>query len=416
MKKVLFLSSLGGILEFYDFIIFVFFASVIAKVFYPSDMNDSFWGIISVYVTFAVGYFVRPLGGIIMAHFGDKKGRKNVFLLSVLLMVVPTLILGILPSFDQIGYLAPFMLIVIRILQGISVGGELPGAWVYVSEHVEKSKIGFAIGVLTASVVGGIFFGGLVTLLLYMLFNEQQIDSWAFRLPFLLGGIFGIVSIYLRKMLEESPEFLKIKESNGAILPFAEMFKFSKIDIVIGMMLTWILTGCIVIIVLLMPNFMERVLGLSHFERLESQLIVVLLTSAACVVAGILADRFGLLKSMILFSILVIVCNGIFFYNLSLEMPNTHLVMILYFLSGFANGLMVFCPLVMIMLYPVYYRFSALGFSYNIAYAIFGGLSPIIVAFLMQKYMMGVGYYMMFLGGLGFCLALFIKNRLKGEK
>ncbi|MCE3036763.1 MFS transporter [Helicobacter sp. faydin-H20] len=412
MKKILFLSSLGGILEFYDFIIFIFFVAIINKVFYPAT-DDSFWGLIGVYSTFAVGYFARPLGGIIMAHFGDKKGRKNVFLLSVLLMVIPTFVLGVLPGFESIGYFAPLILVIIRILQGVAVGGELPGAWVYVSEHFGKNKLGFAIGVLTASVTGGIFVGGFVTLLLYIVFSEEQINSWAFRIPFLLGGVFGIFSIYLRKMLSESPEFLAIQKSNGSILPIKEMLKFSKIDIFVGMMLTWILTGCIVVLVLLMPNFMESILKLSHFERLDVQIFAVFFTSLSCIFVGICVDRYGLIKSLMAFFVFFILSNGVYFYVLSQVNPNAQIVLATYLLATFANGVMVFCPLAMVLLYPVYYRFSALSFAYNIGYAIFGGIAPIVATFFMQKNIMGLGYYMMFLGILGIVMGMYLKLQIK---
>ena len=135
--KILALSSLGGTLEFYDFIIFVFFASIISQHFFPPSLDET-WKMINTYGIFAAGYLARPLGGIVMAHFGDKRGRKKMFILSILLMVIPTFALGLMPTFESIGYAAPIMLVCIRILQGIAIGGELPGAWVFVCEHSDK--------------------------------------------------------------------------------------------------------------------------------------------------------------------------------------------------------------------------------------------------------------------------------------
>jgi MFS family permease len=136
--KTLGLAALGGALEFYDFIIFVFFAPAIGQLFFPQAIPD--WlRQLQTFGIFAAGYLARPLGGIIMAHFGDLLGRKRMFTLSVLLMSVPTLLMGLLPTYASIGLLAPVLLLVLRVLQGAAVGGEVPGAWVFVSEHVPQA-------------------------------------------------------------------------------------------------------------------------------------------------------------------------------------------------------------------------------------------------------------------------------------
>lgn len=147
--KTLGLAALGGALEFYDFIIFVFFAPAIGQLFFPHDIPD--WlRQLQTFGIFAAGYLARPLGGVIMAHFGDLFGRKRMFTLSVLMMSVPTLLMGLLPTYDTIGILAPVLLLLFRVLQGAAVGGEVPGAWVFVSEHVPSRHIGYACGTLTA--------------------------------------------------------------------------------------------------------------------------------------------------------------------------------------------------------------------------------------------------------------------------
>src|SRR6516225_261110 len=154
--KTLGLAALGGALEFYDFIIFVFFAPAIGQLFFPATIPD--WlRQFQTFGIFAAGYLARPLGGIVMAHFGDLFGRKRMFTLSILLMALPTLAMGLLPTYSSIGLLAPVLLLVLRILQGAAVGGEVPGAWVFVSEHVPRRRIGYACGTLTAGLTAGIF-------------------------------------------------------------------------------------------------------------------------------------------------------------------------------------------------------------------------------------------------------------------
>ncbi|SUX09102.1 L-Proline/Glycine betaine transporter ProP [Campylobacter sputorum subsp. bubulus] len=200
-------------LEFYDFIIFVFFAPYISKLFFPQEL-DPFWQMLNTYGAFAAGYLARPLGGVIMAHFGDKHGRKNMFMLSIVLMVIPTFALGVMPTFETIGYLAPILLLCIRIMQGISIGGELPGTWVFMSEYSKKESLFTSTGVLTAAVVGGILLGSVASLIIHKNYETSIIAQWAWRIPFIIGGIFGIISIYLRKFLSETPVFKAMQKRN----------------------------------------------------------------------------------------------------------------------------------------------------------------------------------------------------------
>ena len=139
--KTLMLAALGGALEFYDFIVYGFLTPEIGKLFFPPGVSD--WvRDLQAYGLFAVAYFARPLGGVILAHFGDLSGRKRMFTLSILLMAVPTLLMGCLPTYVNIGFAAPLLLLVLRILQGAAVGGEVSGAWVFVSEHVPSRHVG----------------------------------------------------------------------------------------------------------------------------------------------------------------------------------------------------------------------------------------------------------------------------------
>ncbi len=156
--KTLTLAALGGALEFYDFIIFVFFAAVVGELFFPADIPE--WlRQVQTFGIFAAGYLARPLGGIIMAHFGDLVGRKKMFTLSILLMALPTLAIGLLPTYASVGIVAPLLLLLMRILQGAAIGGEVPGAWVFVAEHVPEKRIGIACGTLTAGLTVGILLG-----------------------------------------------------------------------------------------------------------------------------------------------------------------------------------------------------------------------------------------------------------------
>ncbi|GHK54405.1 hypothetical protein KPZU09_41410 [Klebsiella pneumoniae] len=191
--KTLTLAALGGALEFYDFIIFVFFAAVVGELFFPADIPE--WlRQVQTFGIFAAGYLARPLGGIIMAHFGDLVGRKKMFTLSILLMALPTLAIGLLPTYSSVGIIAPLLLLLMRILQGAAIGGEVPGAWVFVAEHVPETHWYW-----------------------YRLRHaDGRPDGWhhdgGWRIPFLLGGVFGLIAMYLRRWLQETPIFLEMQQ------------------------------------------------------------------------------------------------------------------------------------------------------------------------------------------------------------
>src|SRR5258708_1828986 len=208
--KTLSLATLGGLLEFYDFIIFVFFANTIGQLFFPPEIPE--WvRQFQTFGIFAAGYLARPLGGVVMAHVGDLRGRKQVFTLSIFLMALPTLGIGLLPTYAKLGNLAPVLLLLLRILQGVAVGGEVPGAWVFVSEHVRPSRVGMACGILTAGLTGGILLGSLVATTLNIVITQDQLTAYGWRIPFLLGGAFGLLSMHLRRLLAETPVFEELK-------------------------------------------------------------------------------------------------------------------------------------------------------------------------------------------------------------
>ena len=192
--RTLSLAALGGALEFYDFVIYVFLAPVIGRLFFPADMPD--WlRLLQTFGIFSAGYLARPLGGILIAHFGDLLGRKRMFSLSIFLMAVPTLAIGLLPTYAAIGLAAPLLLLLMRIVQGVAIGGEVPGAWVFVAEHVPEQRFGLGIGTLTAGLTVGILFGSLLAGAINTIYGPADVARFAWRIPFVIGGLFGFVSV-----------------------------------------------------------------------------------------------------------------------------------------------------------------------------------------------------------------------------
>ncbi|QKQ70645.1 MFS transporter [Acinetobacter sp. 10FS3-1] len=391
-KRTLGLSSLGGALEFYDFVIYVFYAKLISELFFPSTLSP-FWGMLNTYGIFAAGYFFRPLGGVVMAHFGDLIGRKRLFSLSILLMALPTLMIGIMPTFESIGYAAPLLLLLMRVMQGIAIGGEIPAAWTFVSEHVPERRIGIANGVLTAGLSLGILLGALMSLFISLQFSETEIKQWAWRIPFILGGIFGFVALYLRSYLKETPVFqaMQAKKELAKELPVKQVLAQHKTGVVLGMLFTWFLTGCVVVLILAMPNLLVAGFGFERADAFKMQSAAIVMQMLGCILAGMLVDRFGAGKIMLLGALFVALMAGIFYH--SLGHVETSTVFMLYMLLGLSSGTVGIVSYSMVKMFPAQIRFSGISFSYNLAYAIAGGITLPLVQWLSLYSNIGAMYY-----------------------
>jgi MFS family permease len=408
--RTLWLATLGGILEFYDFIIFVFFANIIGQLFFPPGVPD--WvSQFQAFGIFAVGYLVRPLGGVLMAHAGDLRGRKRMFTFSIFLMGLSTLGIGLLPTYATVGPLAPVCLLLLRIGQGAAVGGEVPGAWVFVSEHVDRSRIGIACGLLTAGLTAGILLGSLVATGLNVLMPPEQVTQYGWRIAFVLGGAFGLVSVYLRRLLSETPVFeeLKARKALAAELPLKAVVRDYRPAIILSGLLTWMLSAAIVVTILMTPALVEKAYHVSRIESLQANCLATLALTAGCILVGWLTDRFGPAR------ILLVGCPlfGIAAYQLYASVRiNPALLMPLYAIAGFTVGIVAVVPYVMIEAFPARIRFTGVSFSYNIGYAIFGGLTPLLVSWLLQFDPLAPAHYIgaVSLLGLGVGIFLFSKG------
>ena len=218
--RTIFLSLLGGAIEVYDFIIFVFLAAIIADVFFPAHLPE--WlRIMQSLLVFSVGYLARPLGGLVLAHYADRFGRKSMFNFTIVFMALPCLCIGLLPGFQTIGYWAPLTLLLARIIQGMALGGEVPNAWVFVAEHTAAAHRGLALGVLQAGLSFGYMLGALSVAVLSLYMSSSTLHQWGWRLPFLLGGVLGFITLWLRRWLQETPAFIALErqETTASRLP-----------------------------------------------------------------------------------------------------------------------------------------------------------------------------------------------------
>ena len=414
--KTLALSALGGALEFYDFIIFVFFSITISHLFFPDDM-PAWLSQVQTFGIFAAGYLIRPFGGIIMAHFGDLFGRKRMFTLSILLMALPTLFIGFLPTYTHIGIFAPLLLLLMRLCQGLAVGGEVPGAWTFVAEHVPKDKIGLACGILTSGLSLGILIGSLVSTVMNKSISPEQLIDWGWRIPFIIGGIFGLIAMYLRRWLKETPIFLEIQKRKQQELankiPVVTVITQYLPQTILSMLLTWVLSAGIMVIMLMTPILLQKSFGYSPIDALQGNILAIIGLIISCTFYGMMMDKCAMGKVILIGCILAALSIAIFY----LSLDNHQLLFITYSLAGFCVGIVGSFAYFMVKVFPTQIRYSGVSFSFNMAYAIAGGLTPLLISFLSDFVSkMAPAMYVVGLFALGALIGLFLLINNNSQK
>jgi MFS family permease len=405
--RTLALSALGGALEFYDFVVFVFFAIPLSHLFFP-PATPAWLAQLQVYGIFAAGYLARPLGGIVMAHYGDTLGRKRMFMLSVFLMALPTLAIGLLPVYAQVGMLAPLLLLLLRVMQGIAVGGEVPGAWVFVAEHVPPQRVGFACASLTAGLTVGILIGSLAAAAINRGMTPAQVLDYGWRLPFLVGGVFGFLAVWLRRWLSETPVFeaMHARKELASGLPLRQVFARYLPSVLLSMLVTWMLTAAIMVVILMTPSLLQSVFHVAPGRAFLGNSIASFSLAIGCICYGLLADRIGYAQALLVGALGLLLATYALY--LDLQAGAAHFL-VLYALAGFSTGVSGVIPALMVVSFPPAVRFSGLSFSYNVAYALFGGLTPPLIGLLVER--MGVlapAHYVALTACIGIGVAIFL--------
>ena len=382
-RKVIFLSSLGGALEFYDFIIYVFFASTLSQLFFPTTNHLA--SLMGIFAVFAIGYLIRPLGGVIFSHFGDKYGRKKMFISTLILMALPTFLIGLLPTSEQIGIGAPILLIFLRILQGLSLGGEIPGAITFAGEHVNPAHRGLTCAIIFFGINTGMLLGSAISTALTIYLSPEQILIWGWRIPFILGGLLGIVSFYLRKRMTETPVFrLFLQEISQPKMPIIEAFRCYLPQLIQAIALIWLGAVIVCLLFLYLPTYLSSIL---HYpkESIEAlNTLNILLLSFVLVGIGWLSDIFGRRLFLLLGSSAFILFGYLLFFLLT-QHHMTYVIGVMIMFSLCGACIIGVYPATIIELFPTQIRYTGTAVAYNIAFAVFGGLSPLLATYLIHQ-------------------------------
>ncbi|MBM7070584.1 MFS transporter [Shewanella sp. 202IG2-18] len=414
--KVVGISALGGALEFYDFMIFAFLANTISPQFFPATEHIN--SLLGLFGAFTVGYLARPIGGLIFSHYGDLRGRKNAFYFSIILMAIPSLLIAILPNYQQIGVLAPVFLVLLRVVQGIAMGGEIPGAITFTFEHVGTNKRGRAIVLIFFALSLATLFGQGIIALLHQVLTTEEFTQWGWRVAFLIGAILGVFGANLRKNLSETPLFktTSVKQEEGYI-PSLFLVKNYLLQFIQAVSILCLSAVSMFLLFVYMPTYLTNFrvshsLTTSHIQLFNT--VNLGLFSLFMLLFGYLSDYLGRKKLVVIGSFLLLVLSYPSFN--ALLNGSQYAVFLSLIILGVSFSLVASSYGAMLAeLFPSKVRYTGVGLTYNVAIAALGGTTPLIATYIIKitNNPLMPAYYLMLFAGLSLLGSLTIRaNKL----
>ncbi len=375
LRRAIAASAIGNATEWFDYGIYAYGVTYIAAALFPGDTEDA---LLFALATFAISFLVRPLGGLFWGPLGDRIGRKAVLAMTILLMAGATLCVGLIPSYDTIGYWAPALLIILRMLQGFSTGGEYGGAATFMAEYAPDKKRGFYGSFLEFGTLAGFSLGAFLMLAFSTALSEEAMASWGWRLPFLIAAPLGLIGMYLRNRMEDTPVFRELEAAGEKEQETKTQFK----DLLAGF---WrpllVLAGLVVALNVVnytllsyMPAYLESEIGLSADAALVVPLIGMLCMMVFLPIAGALSDRVGR-KPMWWFSLIGLFVMVVPMYMLMATNLAGAIV-------GFAVLGLLYVPQLATIsatfpaMFPTHVRYAGMAIAYNVSTSLFGGTAP----------------------------------------
>jgi MFS transporter, MHS family, proline/betaine transporter len=371
-------AVIGNVLEWYDFAVYAYLASAIARNFFPA--KDEVTSLLSAFAAFGVGFLIRPLGGIVIGRLGDARGRKPALVVTILFMAVGTVMLGLIPSYASVGVAAPFMVLVARLLQGFSAGGEWGSSTAFIIEWAPANRRGLYGSFQQMSVAGGLLLGSAIAALIATLLTPEALDAWGWRIPFLLGGVLGPIGMYMRRNIAETPAFAAARAAPRQDIEIAPARAARLAAQALGFTVIW--TVAYYIVLTYLPTFAGKYMGVTHAQSLWAAALALLALIGAVPVFGYWSDRVGrkpfLLACCVGFILLPYplfawMLNNPSFATLSLAQIALALTIAPYSGAG---------PAAIAELFPTSMRSTWMSIGYSLAVALFGGFAPFIATWL----------------------------------
>jgi MFS family permease len=391
--KIIFASGLGTMIEWYDFYIFGSLAVIMSQLMFPKDQPA--WALIQTWALFATGFVVRPFGAIVFGRVGDLIGRKYAFLVTLTIMGLSTFVIGLLPTYASVGLLAPSILLLLRLLQGLALGGEYGGAAVYVAEHVPDNKRGYYTSFIQVTATLGLFVSLGVILAVKKMMSDADFKAWGWRVPFLLSIVLVMISLWIRMTLKESPLFASIKaQGKSSIAPLRESFgNWANLRIVLlvlfgataGQGIVWY-TGQFYAL-----SFLQTVLKIDLAKASIIVAVALLLAMPFFVVFGALSDRIGRLKIMMAGNLIAALTYLPIYHAMKdhagdPKNPNMAILIGLVFIQVIYVT-MVYGPIAAFLIesFPAKIRYTSFSLPYHLGNGWFGGTLPLIAGLLVVK-------------------------------
>jgi len=373
-------AVIGNVLEWYDFSVYAFVAVILSRKFFPP--GDEVTALLSTFLAYGLGFVARPLGGIVLGRLGDTHGRKTALLITIALMAIGTVLVGVLPTYAAIGIAAPLLLVVARLMQGFSAGGEWGTSTAYIVEWAPKGRRGFYGSFQQLSVVMGLLLGSAVAALLNTLLDPAQMDAWGWRVPFLLGGILGPVGLWMRRTIDETPAYTKavttaapVTDQTTPLVMAARAFGFT---------IVW--TVCFYVLLSYMPTYTQKYLKISASAALWANTIGLLALMLFIPLMGLLSDRIGRKPLLLACCIAFIVVPYPFFSFLLSGASYTQLILVQIVFALLISTFSGAGPAAIAEIFPTRTRSTWMTTGYALAVAIFGGFAPLISVYLIERF------------------------------
>ncbi|KAM9863691.1 MFS transporter [Leucobacter sp. BZR 635] len=368
-------AIVGHLIEWYDYGVYGFLAIYIGQAFFASD--NAAVSLISSFAVFALSFFVRPLGGLFFGPLADRLGRKRTLMIVLLLMAGATFTIGLLPTNDQVGWVAPALLVLVRCVQGFSAGGEIGTVTSFIAEYAGPGRRGYSTSWLMATAVLGLVLGGLVANSLIFLLGSETMQNGGWRIPFLVAGPLGLIALYIRMKLEDSPEFRKLlSHGTTSKAPLREVFKWKRALALVAAIIT-LLASMFYLLLTFASTYMSNTLGFDSGTTLLYVFIGSTLGAVVMPFGGMFTDKYGRKPFLLVMAFLATGALVWFFVAAQSATPQTFIAPLIAVALTF--GLYSSTPYaVMTELLPTHIRSTGIAVSYNLPVAIFGGSAPMI--------------------------------------
>lgn len=414
VRRAIVASVLGNGLEWFDFLIYGYFAKIIAQVFFPA--GSGFVSIMLTLATFAIGFIVRPIGGILLGIYADRAGRRKALSLLIISMAASTLLMGLTPSYASIGFVAPLLVVLARVLQGLSVGGQFATASAMLVEYAPPNKKMFYGSFNMSAQAFALLLSSAVGYLLTTQLSHAQLVSWGWRLPFLAGALAGPFGFYIRHRVAESPEFERLREqSQGDTPPRVSIRQFFRENgdaaicamgvIIVGAATNYVWHSYLSV-------YVERQLHLPLSAALLGAFASGVLNIVLFPLSGKLADRYGPYRLFYPVVIAWMVCTYPLFYFVVTNPTPWHLFIAQMIASVFLAAMSGAHPGMLATLFPVRSRSSGVALSYNVAVTLFGGMAPLTITGLtrLTGSSLTPAFYLIFAGFVSLAMVFFTKS------